>query len=110
MQLKLDFEPGITERHKTILSCIRESAYKSNKALKAIAAGGAKAFYEGEIATDIIATVRGDENPGVHIRNRQFLRGFGVKWFRCGVGDDATCKGPRALDGGDSGVDPSHHC
>jgi gamma-glutamyltranspeptidase/glutathione hydrolase len=33
--------------------------------LKAIAAGGAKAFYEGEIATDIIATVRGDENPGV---------------------------------------------
>jgi gamma-glutamyltranspeptidase/glutathione hydrolase len=32
--------------------------------LKAIAAGGAKAFYEGAIATDIVATVRGDENPG----------------------------------------------
>jgi hypothetical protein len=38
MQLKLDFEPGITERHKTLLSCIREAAYKSDKPLKAIAA------------------------------------------------------------------------
>jgi gamma-glutamyltranspeptidase / glutathione hydrolase len=33
--------------------------------LKAIAAGGAKAFYEGEIAAHIVATVRGDENAGV---------------------------------------------
>jgi gamma-glutamyltranspeptidase/glutathione hydrolase len=33
--------------------------------LTAIAAGGAKAFYEGEIAADIVAAVRGDENPGV---------------------------------------------
>lgn len=38
MQLKLDFDPGITERHKTLLSCVRECAYKSEKALKAIAA------------------------------------------------------------------------
>jgi gamma-glutamyltranspeptidase / glutathione hydrolase len=33
--------------------------------LKAIAAGGSKAFYEGAIAEDIVATVRGDpDNPG----------------------------------------------
>ena len=38
MQLNLDFEPGITERHKTLLSCVREAAYKSSKPLKAIAA------------------------------------------------------------------------
>lgn len=38
MQLKLDFEPGLTERHKTLLCCIRECAYKSSKPLKAIAA------------------------------------------------------------------------
>jgi gamma-glutamyltranspeptidase / glutathione hydrolase len=34
--------------------------------LKAIAAGGSKAFYEGAIAEDIVATVRGDpDNPGL---------------------------------------------
>lgn len=38
MQLKLDFEPGLTERHKTLLACIRETAYRSQKPLKAIAA------------------------------------------------------------------------
>lgn len=38
MQLKLDFEPGITERHQTLLSCVRECAYKAQKPLKAIAA------------------------------------------------------------------------
>lgn len=38
MQLSLDFEPGLTERHKTLLSCIRECAYKSMKPMKAIAA------------------------------------------------------------------------
>lgn len=38
MQLKLDFEPGLTERHKTLLACVRECAYKSSKPLKAIAA------------------------------------------------------------------------
>lgn len=38
MQLSLDFEPGITERHKTLLACLRECAYKSQKPLKAIAA------------------------------------------------------------------------
>lgn len=38
MQLKLDFEPGVTERHKTLLGCVRECAYKASKPMKAIAA------------------------------------------------------------------------
>jgi hypothetical protein len=38
MQLSLDFEPGLTERHKTLLACIRECAYKCSKPLKVIAA------------------------------------------------------------------------
>ena len=38
MQLSLDFDPGITERHKTLLSCVRECAYRCDKPLKAIAA------------------------------------------------------------------------
>lgn len=38
MQLSLDFEPGLTERHKTLLSCVREAAYKSMRPMKAIAA------------------------------------------------------------------------
>ncbi len=38
MQLSLDFEPGLTERHKTLLACARESAYRSPRPLKAIAA------------------------------------------------------------------------
>lgn len=37
-QLTLSFEPGLTERHKTLLACARESVYRSKKALKAIAA------------------------------------------------------------------------
>lgn len=38
MQLSLDFEPGLTERHTSLLSCIRECAYKAEKPLKSIAA------------------------------------------------------------------------
>lgn len=38
MQLKLDFEPGVTERHKTLLSCVRECVYKASAPMKAIAA------------------------------------------------------------------------
>lgn len=38
MQLSLDFEPGLTERHKTLGACVRECAYKFEKPLKAIAA------------------------------------------------------------------------
>lgn len=38
MQLSIDFDPGLTERHKTLLSCVRECAYKSLKPMKAIAA------------------------------------------------------------------------
>lgn len=38
MQLNLDFEPGLTERHKTLLACVRESAHRSDKPMKAIAA------------------------------------------------------------------------
>jgi hypothetical protein len=38
MQLTLDFDPGLTERHPTLLSCVRECAYKFERPLKAIAA------------------------------------------------------------------------
>lgn len=38
MQLSLDFEPGLTERHGTLLACVRTVAYKAGKPLKAIAA------------------------------------------------------------------------
>lgn len=37
-QLTLSFEPGLTERHKTLLACVRETIYRSPKALKAVAA------------------------------------------------------------------------
>jgi hypothetical protein len=37
-QLTLSFEPGLTERHKTLLSCAREAIYRAKKPLKAIAA------------------------------------------------------------------------
>lgn len=38
MQLSLDFEPGLTERHMSLLACVRECAYKSLRPMKAIAA------------------------------------------------------------------------
>ena len=38
MQLSLDFEPGLTERHKTLLACCREVACGCQKPIKAIAA------------------------------------------------------------------------
>ena len=37
-QLTLDFEPGMTERHSTLLSCIREAAITQRNPLKTIAA------------------------------------------------------------------------
>ena len=38
MQLSLDFEPGLTQRHTTLLACVRTVVHKSEKPLKAIAA------------------------------------------------------------------------
>lgn len=38
MQLSIDFDPGLTERHKTLLDCVRECAYRCTKPMKAIAA------------------------------------------------------------------------
>lgn len=38
MQLSLDFEPGLTERHTSLLACVRECAYKARQPMKAIAA------------------------------------------------------------------------
>lgn len=38
MQLSLDFEPGLTERHRALLSCVRECAHKHSHPMKAIAA------------------------------------------------------------------------
>lgn len=37
-QMTLNFEPGLAERHKSLLECIRERAYSSRNPLKTIAA------------------------------------------------------------------------
>ncbi len=37
-QLTLDFEPGLVERHETLLACIRQCAYTNRNPLKTIAA------------------------------------------------------------------------
>lgn len=37
-QLTLDFEPGLAERHDSLLSCIRQCAYTNRNPLKTIAA------------------------------------------------------------------------
>ena len=37
-QMTLNFEPGITERHKTCLDAVREAIYKHRNPLKTIAA------------------------------------------------------------------------
>lgn len=37
-QMTLDFEPGLTERHSSLLGCIREVAYTQRQPLKTIAA------------------------------------------------------------------------
>jgi hypothetical protein len=37
-QLTLNFEPGLTERHKSLLECIRERAYSCRNPLKTVAA------------------------------------------------------------------------
>lgn len=37
MQLSLNFEPGLAERHKTLKACARERIYGSGKPLKTIA-------------------------------------------------------------------------
>jgi gamma-glutamyltranspeptidase/glutathione hydrolase len=64
--------------------------------LRRIAAGGAKAFYEGEIARDIVATVRGATRlpgrmtaldlAGYEARQRRVLCGPYRRWFVCGFG------------------------
>ena len=37
-QLTLDFEPGLTERHDTLLACVRTCAHSHRNPLKTIAA------------------------------------------------------------------------
>lgn len=37
-QLTIDFTPGLTERHDTLLACVRECAYTHRNPLKTIAA------------------------------------------------------------------------
>lgn len=37
-QLTLNFDPGLSERHKSLKACVRERAYKNDKPLKSIAA------------------------------------------------------------------------
>ena len=72
---------------------IRNPAYAAT--LKAIAAKGADAFYEGPIAADLVATVRGDKaNPGVmttedlagyRVRDVEPLCGPYRAWRLCGM-------------------------
>jgi hypothetical protein len=38
VQLTLDFEPSLVERHRTCMDCIRQSAYTNRNPLKTIAA------------------------------------------------------------------------
>lgn len=38
MQLTLNFEPGLAERHRTLKACVRERVYSNPKPLKALAA------------------------------------------------------------------------
>lgn len=37
-QLTLDFEPGLAERHETLLACVRQCAYTHRNQLKTLAA------------------------------------------------------------------------
>lgn len=37
-QLTLDFEPGLTERHRLLSACVREAAHRCARPMKAIAA------------------------------------------------------------------------
>lgn len=37
-QLTLDFEPGLSERHETLLACVRQCAYTHRNPLKTLAA------------------------------------------------------------------------
>lgn len=37
-QLTLDFEPGLAERHESLLACVRECMYRQKQPLKTIAA------------------------------------------------------------------------
>ncbi len=37
-QLSIDFQPGLAERHETLLACLRQSAYTHRNPLKTIAA------------------------------------------------------------------------
>lgn len=37
-QLTIDFTPGLTERHESLLDCVRECAYTNRNPLKTIAA------------------------------------------------------------------------
>lgn len=37
-QLTLDFEPGLVERHQTLLACVRQAVYTHRNPLKTIAA------------------------------------------------------------------------
>lgn len=37
-QLTLDFEPGLAERHETLLACVRQCAYTHRNPLKTLAA------------------------------------------------------------------------
>jgi gamma-glutamyltranspeptidase/glutathione hydrolase len=68
--------------------------------LRAIASGGAEAFYRGPIATDIVAAVRGHaSNPGVMVesdlagyqaKERAPLCGDYKRWRVCGMGPPSS--------------------
>jgi hypothetical protein len=37
-QLTINFDPGLSERHRSLLGCVREVIHRNQKALKAVAA------------------------------------------------------------------------
>lgn len=64
------------------------------RTLRALAAGGADAFYRGDIARDVVAAVRGHANPGTmtledlagyRVRDVEALCGMYRRWKLCGM-------------------------
>lgn len=87
-QMTLSFEPGLSERHRSLLGCVRETIYRSQKAIKAVAADmdlsesalsrklsenpdDRRAFSVDDLEAAIVAT--GDATP-VHYLIEKFLQ------------------------------------
>ena len=87
-----DYFFGADGNPKPVGTLLKNPAYA--KTLRAIAAKGSDAFYEGEIAADIVAAVRGHRNPGsmslddlsgYRVRDVEPLCGLYRAWRLCGM-------------------------